>query len=266
MSSAAPTSSKQAQDNALIPTIFLIGVTALLVFFAVPRPYHDPAETPVPTEAANTVAAANTSSAEPTPEDHLVLMSLGLEEVSESSVKTGQRLFSTICAACHGADAKGMPGLGKPLVNSAFVNQLNDDQLVAFITQGRPTTDPANTTGVAMPAKGGNPSLTDADLNAIVDYIRSLNGATVIHDGGEPTPVPTVRPFKPIDLGGGSSSSNTTTESTPEPTVSVPSTDATPVTTYGFETQGGQSTDATPVTTYGFETQGQATAEATTQP
>src|SRR5262245_21742882 len=30
----------------------------------------------------------------------------------------GRELFSTVCIACHGSDGKGMPGLGKNLVES----------------------------------------------------------------------------------------------------------------------------------------------------
>ena len=41
---------------------------------------------------------------------------------------------------------------------------------------GRPADDPANTTGVAMLPKGGNPSLTDADLTDIVHFLKSLTG------------------------------------------------------------------------------------------
>jgi disulfide bond formation protein DsbB len=39
---------------------------------------------------------------------------------------------------------------------------------------GCSTSDPENTTGVAMPPKGGNPSLSDGDLQNVVAYIRTL--------------------------------------------------------------------------------------------
>jgi disulfide bond formation protein DsbB len=57
---------------------------------------------------------------------------------------------------------------------SDFVATRTDAELVAFIKSGRSVDDPLNTTGVAMPPKGGNPALTDADLADIVAYIRSL--------------------------------------------------------------------------------------------
>jgi disulfide bond formation protein DsbB len=260
-------SSPSTQANALIPTIFLIGVTALLIYFAIPRPYRDPiAATPTPVATMISVAVI-----EPTPEDHITLMALGLEEVPSSGVQTGSRLFSTTCTACHGSDAKGILGLGKPLIDSEFVNSLNDDELVAFLHEGRTSSDPENTTGVAMPAKGGNPSLTDGDMNAIVDYMRSLNGATVVDDiVGVPTAVPTVRPFQAINLnafGGSEATTSPSASETPAPEITevTPLMDAspsaaTPVTSYGYETQG-TATEApsaplamTPTTAYSYHT------------
>lgn len=86
----------------------------------------------------------------------------------------GEALFRQNCAACHGRDARGLPGLGKDLVEGAFARELSDADLVAFIERGRPADDRANTTGVPMPPKGGNPALTRADLADIVAYLRSL--------------------------------------------------------------------------------------------
>jgi disulfide bond formation protein DsbB len=87
----------------------------------------------------------------------------------------GQTLFTGTCSACHGPDAKGVVGLGKDLTTSTFVAELTDAELVAFIKTGRPTGDPLNTTGVDMPPKGGNPALTDTDLNDIVAFLRSIH-------------------------------------------------------------------------------------------
>jgi disulfide bond formation protein DsbB len=86
----------------------------------------------------------------------------------------GKKLFSTSCASCHGPDAKGLPNLGKDLTASKFVDAQTDPALVDFIKKGRATDDPANTTGVAMPPKGGNPALTDEQIASIVAYLRTL--------------------------------------------------------------------------------------------
>lgn len=86
----------------------------------------------------------------------------------------GEAIYSATCAACHGADAQGVTGLGPALVGNTFVAGLSDDELIDFLEVGRPTDDPANTTGVAMPPKGGNPSLSDEDLEDVAAYLRSI--------------------------------------------------------------------------------------------
>ena len=95
---------------------------------------------------------------------------------SSGDAAHGKELFVT-CAACHGPDAKGLPNLGKDITASAFVKDKTDDELVAFLKVGRDAGDPLNTTGVAMPPKGGNPVLVDADLLDLVAYMRELQGA-----------------------------------------------------------------------------------------
>lgn len=88
-------------------------------------------------------------------------------------VEQGQTLFVT-CSACHGVDARGLPNLGKDLVASEFVGGLSDADLLTFVKTGRPVWDSANTTGVDMPPKGGNPAFTDDQLLSIIAYIRTL--------------------------------------------------------------------------------------------
>lgn len=87
----------------------------------------------------------------------------------------GEEKFAGTCASCHGVDAKGLPGLGKDMTISEFIKSQSDAELLAFVKTGRSTSDPANTTGVDMPARGGNPALTDQDLADIIAYIRTLS-------------------------------------------------------------------------------------------
>lgn len=87
----------------------------------------------------------------------------------------GQAFFEASCSACHGSDAKGVPNVGKNLTTSEFLAGLTDAEFVAFVNQGRPTDDPANTTGIAMPPKGGNPALSDTQLLDIVAYLRTIH-------------------------------------------------------------------------------------------
>lgn len=86
----------------------------------------------------------------------------------------GYQLFVASCAACHGQGAEGIDGLGLPLTTSGFVRGKSDKDLINFIKTGRPTWDDNNTTGLDMPPKGGNPAITDGELQSIVAYIRAL--------------------------------------------------------------------------------------------
>lgn len=86
----------------------------------------------------------------------------------------GQQLYQETCSACHGTSAEGVDGLGTALVTNSFIQSMTDPELVEFITVGRPTSDPDNTTGIAMPAKGGNSALTDEWITDIAKYLRTL--------------------------------------------------------------------------------------------
>jgi disulfide bond formation protein DsbB len=94
---------------------------------------------------------------------------------SSGDAVAGKATFDTVCIACHGPGGIGVEGLGKPFTTSEFLLTVNDQELLQFIKTGRPISDPANTTGVDMPPKGGNPALTDEQLLDIIAYIRTLH-------------------------------------------------------------------------------------------
>ncbi len=93
---------------------------------------------------------------------------------SAETIAEGETLYGQTCFACHGADAKGIPNLGKDLTTSAFVSSSSDAELLAYVIEGRTADDPANTTGIAMPPKGGFDFLTEDDINSIIAFIRSI--------------------------------------------------------------------------------------------
>ena len=113
-----------------------------------------------PTTAAPTSVAATDAPAEPV--------------YSEGAINEGANLFAANCTACHGADANGVQGLGKGLRNNQFVQEKTDEGLMEFIEMGRPADDPLNTTGIVMPPKGGNPAMSDEQIQNIIAFLRSL--------------------------------------------------------------------------------------------
>jgi disulfide bond formation protein DsbB len=101
----------------------------------------------------------------------------GDEELAQY-IASGTKLYATTCIACHGPGGAGIAGNGKALRDNAFIRSLSDDEeLLAFILKGRDPGDPMNTTGVGMPARGGNPALSEDDLLDIISYLRTLQPA-----------------------------------------------------------------------------------------
>ncbi len=82
---------------------------------------------------------------------------------SPATIATGQQMFNLVCSQCHGTDGYGTK-LAPALNNQTFLNQKSDDVIYNIISLG--------VTGTAMPAWSGY--LNDADISAIVAYLRSL--------------------------------------------------------------------------------------------
>lgn len=97
---------------------------------------------------------------------------------------SGASNYARSCAVCHGSDAQGVANLGKPLRNSAFVQNQSDEALFELVVKGRTLADPLNTTGALMPPRGAQ-SLSDAQIHEVVAYMRAIqdrNAATVAMD------------------------------------------------------------------------------------
>jgi disulfide bond formation protein DsbB len=121
------------------------------------------------------VALASTGEPGPGPRAPAALAPAAAGSFTPSAIR-GEARFKSTCAACHGADAKGLPNLGKDLTTSKFVAGKTSDQLVAFIKKGRMPGDPEGSGGT-MPPKGGDPTLSDNDLKDVAAFIRMKNSA-----------------------------------------------------------------------------------------
>lgn len=142
-----------------------IGAASLVLlvgYIVLAHPFTPSTPTVTSTSGTSTIAGTTTSSL------------AGETTIPSAAALAGEEIFNGTCIACHGSGGVGVEGLGKPLPTSAFVAGLTDEELLAFLIVGRPVDDPLNTTGIAMPARGGNTSLTDADLEAVVAYLRSI--------------------------------------------------------------------------------------------
>jgi len=72
----------------------------------------------------------------------------------------GKKVYDTVCAVCHAAGVAGAPKQGDKAAWSPRV-KTGMDALYASAIKGK----------AAMPAKGGNAALADADVKAAVDYM-----------------------------------------------------------------------------------------------
>jgi len=57
---------------------------------------------------------------------------------------------------------------------SDFFNARTDDEVLAFIIEGRAVDHHDNTTGVAMPPRGGYPNISDEQIIGIIAYLRTI--------------------------------------------------------------------------------------------
>ena len=92
-----------------------------------------------------------------------------------ANAEAGEKNFMMVCSACHGKDAMGLPNLGKQLVRNEYLKTLSDAEFYDLLLSGRGPEHPLNTTGVAMPPKGGNPAFAEKDLHSIILYVRTLS-------------------------------------------------------------------------------------------
>lgn len=81
--------------------------------------------------------------------------------------KTGEQVFQAVCTACHAAGVAGAPKFGDKAAWEPFIQAGYDSMLdVALHGKG------------AMPAKGGNPALSDYEVARAVVYMANESGAS----------------------------------------------------------------------------------------
>jgi cytochrome c5 len=81
---------------------------------------------------------------------------------SAGGADAGKGTYEKVCFACHATGVAGAPKFGDKAAWAPRIAQ-GKDTLHASALHGKG----------AMPAKGGNPALSDADVTAAVDYMVS---------------------------------------------------------------------------------------------
>ena len=82
--------------------------------------------------------------------------------------KTGEQVFAAVCTACHTAGVAGAPKVGDNAAWAPFIKAGFDEMMkVALHGKG------------GMPAKGGNPALSDFEVARAVVYMANKSGASL---------------------------------------------------------------------------------------
>jgi cytochrome c5 len=93
--------------------------------------------------------------------------------------KTGEQVFQAVCTACHTAGVAGAPKVGDadawaPRLKEGFEAMLN----IALHGKG------------GMPAKGGNPALSDYEVARAVVFMANKSGANLPEPAAPEQPAP----------------------------------------------------------------------------
>jgi len=86
-------------------------------------------------------------------------------QVAYGGTTDGKTIFDNLCTSCHTAGVAGAPKVGNKAMWAPRIAE-GLDTLIKHATEGYHGPD-----GNYMPAKGGNPALTDAQVKAAVTWI-----------------------------------------------------------------------------------------------
>ena len=79
----------------------------------------------------------------------------------------GKKVFEGLCVSCHGSGLPNIPQFGKP---EDWKDRIAEGNALLY---ERAINGFTGKSGMAMPPKGGNASLSDDEIRAAVDYITS---------------------------------------------------------------------------------------------
>jgi nitrite reductase (NO-forming) len=94
-------------------------------------------------------------------------------EASQALLERGRKVYDGVCAACHQADAQGLPGIFPPLARSDYL-MADPDRAVRILLQG--LNEPITVNGKQF--KGIMPKLplSDQEIVAVLRYVRGNFG------------------------------------------------------------------------------------------
>ena len=88
----------------------------------------------------------------------------------------GKQVFQTVCGVCHGNNGEGKPGQAPPLAGSEWVNTKGDNRIIHIPLQGLAGNVQVEGKDWNLNMAPMGAPLSDADLAAVLTYIRSSWG------------------------------------------------------------------------------------------
>ena len=160
------------QKSYAMNVLIILGVSAVLMlfFFALVAHHHDiPDRVRLDRSALLATGSSVAERIKPVGQGSVLSAETRREPVkivvaASPPGRDGQQVYQATCIACHGAGIAGAPKLD------------DKDQWAKRIAKGLDTLYASAVNGVqgsagAMPARGGNPALSNAEVKAAVDYM-----------------------------------------------------------------------------------------------
>jgi len=160
------------QKSYVMNVLIILGVSAVLMlfFFALVAHHHDiPDRVRLDRSALLATGSSVAERIKPVGQGSVLSAETQREPVKNAvapppSVRDGQQVYQATCVVCHGAGIAGAPKLD------------DKGQWATRIAKGVDTLYASAVNGVqgsagVIPARGGNPALSDAEVRAAVDYM-----------------------------------------------------------------------------------------------
>ncbi|NYT65686.1 cytochrome c5 family protein [Alcaligenaceae bacterium] len=140
-----------------------------------------------------------------------------VDSTAEKVSKTGQQVYESTCVACHTSGVANAPKIGDSAAWAPYI-QAGYESLIKNALNG---------VG-AMPARGGNPSLSDLEVERAVVYITNQSGASFPEptEAAEGADAPVAAPAAAAETA--PAASETAAAPTPEPAAPAATPEAAP--------------------------------------